>query len=98
MQIRRSDIRPCDKPPDVPGLLIDAYLPTFWSTKVVDFARERSDRARARLRARGGGCVPPPTVWSFFVFQCQNMRFGAWFLSLLGDIYNPYIFMNYFVD
>ena len=32
-----------------------AYLTTFESGKAVDFARERSDRARARLRARGEG-------------------------------------------
>ena len=30
-------------------------------------------------RPRGGGCVPPPMVWSFFVFQCWIVCAGAYF-------------------
>ena len=35
------------------------------------FARERSDRV-------GGGCVPPPTVGSFFIFRLENVQSGAY--------------------
>ena len=60
-----------------------------------NFARERSDQARRsvatdRREGVGGGCPPPPTLGSFFIFRLENVQSGGAYLRRifrLDDMY-----------
>ena len=56
----------------------------------------RESEATESEREGGGGVgggVPPPTVWSFFVFQCEIVWSGAYFIEYFNIIPKDIIFV-----